>query len=608
MRDSAEISAPWRVADIADMASPWQRACLAATLCAIDPKSGGVVLRAGAGPVRDAWLAAFKELMPPTAPLYRVPLGIGDDRLLGGLDLAATLRAGRPIASMGIMAQADGGVLVLAMAERLSKASAARIAAALNDGEMVMQRDGFSLRQSAHFAVIALDEGQADDERVPDTLTDHLAFQLDLNEIGYRDAVESCWSAADVAPARERLASVTIGDPAIEALVTVAARLGIGSARAPLLALKVARAACALRGGGEVDEDDISIAASFVLAPRALVIPTPPDEAEAPNDSSGADTSPETQDSGSSADPGKDDSAPQELQDVIVAAVSAAIPAGLLEQMQIKGLRTAKCERGGKTETKATSARRGRPMAARAGQLRDGRLSLVDTLRAAAPWQRLRRKADEPGRAQRVIVRPEDFRIVRYKERRETTAIFVVDASGSSAMQRLAEVKGSIELLLADCYVRRDLVAMIVFRGSEAEVVLPPTRSLVRAKRLLAGLPGGGGTPLASGLDMALNMAESLRRKGQSPLLVLMTDGRANIGSDGKSGRVQAFDDALHAGERVYMAGISALAIDTSPRLRALGEPPTLQLARVMNARYLQLPYANPVSVSEAVRAASPRL
>jgi magnesium chelatase subunit D len=93
---------------------------------------------------------------------------------------------------------------------------------------------------------------------------------------------------------------------------------------------------------------------------------------------------------------------------------------------------------------------------------------------------------------------PDDFRVTRYKQRSETTTIFVVDASGSAALHRLAEAKGAVELLLADCYVRRDRVAMIAFRGPGAELLLPPTRSLVRAKRSLAGLPGGGGTPLAS--------------------------------------------------------------------------------------------------------------
>ena len=156
-----------------------------------------------------------------------------------------------------------------------------------------------------------------------------------------------------------------------------------------------------------------------------------------------------------------------------------------------------------------------------------------------------------------VIVRPEDFRIVRYRQPRGATTIFVVDASGSSAMQRLAEVKGAIELLLADCYVRRDSVALIAFRGIGAEIVLPPTRSTARAKRRLTGLPGGGGTPLASGLDAALALADQVRRKGQSPLLVLMTDGRANVCRDGTGGRARAMEEAIDAGRRLFAAGDS---------------------------------------------------
>jgi magnesium chelatase subunit D len=237
--------------------------------------------------------------------------------------------------------------------------------------------------------------------------------------------------------------------------------------------------------------------------------------------------------------------------------------------------------------------------------LRDGRLALVDTLRAAVPWQGLRRDKGAANDQRRFIVRPEDFRIVRFKERRETATIFVIDASGSSAMQRLAEVKGAIELLLADCYVRRDSVALIAFRGKEAEVVLPPTRSLARAKRTLAGLPGGGGTPVAKGIDTALDLADSLRRKGQSPLIVLMTDGRANITREGGAGRIQAFEDALNACGRVSASGIAALAIDTAPMLRAAADPPTFRLGQAMNARYIQLPNADAARVSEAVRAAS---
>ena len=204
-------------------------------------------------------------------------------------------------------------------------------------------------------------------------------------------------------------------------------------------------------------------------------------------------------------------------------------------------------------------------------------------------------------------MRTEDFRIVRYRQKCGATAIFVVDASGSSAMQRLSEVKGAIELLLADCYVRRDSVALIAFRGLGAEIVLPPTRSTARAKRRLAGLPGGGGTPLASGLDLGGALAERVRRKGQTALLVLMTDGRANVRRDGTGGRERAMEDALDAARRIAAAGFQALAIDTSAPSRRAEAPATLLVAEAMGARYLKLPRADAALVNEAVRAASSR-
>ena len=122
-------------------------------------------------------------------------------------------------------------------------------------------------------------------------------------------------------------------------------------------------------------------------------------------------------------------------------------------------------------------------------------------------------------------IRAEDFHIQRYQQRASSCLILALDASGSAALNRLAEAKGAVELLLADCYVRRDSVAVLAFRGKAAELLLPPTRSLARAKRSLAGLPGGGGTPLASAMDAALALAEQIRRKGETPILVLLTAG-----------------------------------------------------------------------------------
>jgi magnesium chelatase subunit D len=238
------------------------------------------------------------------------------------------------------------------------------------------------------------------------------------------------------------------------------------------------------------------------------------------------------------------------------------------------------------------------------GELRDGsKLNVIETLRAAAPWQPLRRRqaAGREGGQPRILIEKDDFRIARFKQRTETITIFVVDASGSAALHRLAEAKGAVELLLADCYVRRDQVAMIAFRGTIAEILLPPTRSLARAKRSLAGLPGGGGTPLASGLDAAFMLADSIKRKGQTPTVIVLTDGRANIARDGSPGRPKAEEDAMSAARQMRAAGINSVLVDMSPRPGPLAE----KFAKEMGGRYLPLPHADATVLSQAVLAST---
>jgi magnesium chelatase subunit D len=589
-----------------DTSSPWARASLAAAIFAVDPSASGVLLRAGLSPARDAWLAMLKSLLPAGAPMRRVPLTIDDHGLLGGLDLSATLSSSRPVVATGVIARADGGVLMLATAERLSVETAARVAAAIDNGGVCAERDGFALRVRARFGVIALDEGDGWEERPPETLADRLGLHIDLNDVSYRDLADCPHDARQIKAARERLASVRASEDAIEALVTVASQLGIGSLRAPLLALNVARALCALRGSAVLDEQDLATGAQLVLAPRAVVLPVEEPRSNQPDSSSldEDDSDSPWQRSDSEDAYSLQDAKPQALNEVILAAARAAIPRGLLEHGTTAAKKSREAERGG-AKAKSVSLRRGRPIAARAGKLREGRLGIIDTLRAAALRQSLRRNAGALVDARRLIVRSEDFRVIRFRARRHTTAIFVVDASGSTAVQRLAEVKGAIELLLSECYSRRDSVAMIAFRGNSAEIILPPTRSLTRAKRMLASLPGGGGTPLAAGLDAAVILASAIRRKGCSPLLVLMTDGRANIGRDGQPGRRRAFQDALNAGQSARVAGLAAIAIDTSPRAQKRTEPPTLQIGRAMNAHYIELPDADAARVTEVVRGAA---
>ena len=578
-------------------ASAWAHALGAAALFAVDPLMNGVALRASPGPARDAWLAALRALLPAEMQMRRAPSQIGDDRWLGGVDIAASLRAGRPVAEQGLLAQCDGGVVVLAMAERLPSSAAAHFSRALDFGRIQAERDGMSLRHRARLGVIALDEGRGEDEAPPAALLDRLAFRVDLASIDHRALARPRIPEPDIAAARARLREISADAAAIRALVVAAAQLGVASLRAPLLALRVARAACALRGDCRISEEDLAVAARYVLAPRATTLP----ESEAQPQQQ--EPSPEKEEAGERQEADQDKQAPSQLEDMVLEAAQAAIPPDLLAALSADRLRGARAESSGKAGAGKSSTRRGRPIGARSGSLRHGRLALVDTLRAAAPWQAIRRAA-AGARRDGVLVTPEDFRIMRFRDRRETTAIFVIDASGSAAMHRLAEAKGAVELLLGDCYARRDNVALVAFRGKSAEIVLPPTRSLACAKRRLRSLPGGGGTPLASGLEAALALAQGSRRRGQTPLVVLMSDGRANIGRSGEAGRARALEDALQVGRQLRALGIAALAIDTSPPLlSARSEAPTLHLAQAMNARYLKLPRADAETISHAVRA-----
>ena len=234
----------------------WADALRAAALLAVDPWGlGGVALHARHGPVRERWLASLKELLPGGSPWRRVPIHAGDDRLLGGLDLGATLAAGRPIAQAGLLAEADGGVLVLAMAERVAATTAARLCAALDTGECVLARDGLSSTRPARFGVVALDEGADDDGGPPGALLERLAFRLELDEIGVAamaalgvsaEAAEPADDHPDgdaIAAARERLPEVTAGDDVLQALAATALALGVASMRATVLAVRAARVA-----------------------------------------------------------------------------------------------------------------------------------------------------------------------------------------------------------------------------------------------------------------------------------------------------------------------------------------------------------------------------
>jgi magnesium chelatase subunit D len=625
-----------------ELLAGWALAMLAVAPAAL----GGARLRGGAVPSREAWLAALEATRHSDAAWLKLPLHAPDEALDGGLDLVATLVAGRPVLRQGLLARAQGGYLVVQMAERLAPARAAHLAQAM-DTMPLGKADTLSAATPAAapatggpyagLCLLALDESDGpasggDDRPLAESLQERLAFDITLPP--GRPGPSSSGPAFErrqLQRARERWAQVTVSDEVLHTVVQAAAALGLMSVRAPLQALVACRVAAALRGAASVGDEDVVLAAQLVLAPRARQLPqapaeeasaedeadissSPPSDDTPPDNTTPRDAQPESPQDAADTPPPRPDQAEAPLDDRVVAAALASMPAGLLAQLSRQPLSGPRRREAGRVGSTAASAQRGRPVGSQPGTPRGGsRLSLVDTLRAAAPWQRLRREqeataalgreadrssspaADTP----RVRVSRDDLRVQRRQQRSSTTTVFAIDASGSQAMHRLAEAKGAVELLLADCYARRDRVAVIGFRGTQAQVLLPPTRSLVLARRQLAGLPGGGGTPLALGIDAATALATAIRRQGSTPLLVMLTDGKGNINRQGEPGRAAAQADAESAARAWAAQGIPALVIDTSPQ----PGPAAPALAQRMQARCIALPHAGAQAVSAVVRA-----
>jgi magnesium chelatase subunit D len=507
-----------------------------AQLLAADAGLGGILVRGDA----DTIVNELRALMP----VHRCPVHIDRERLLGGLDLSATLATGRPVTAPGLIETSAGGVLVVYGAERLEPDIAGALAAALDAG---------SIR------LVLIDNGM-DGETVPDMLTERVAFWLDGDAAVHVDTLANVGG------------NLAISDDALRSIAATAAALGISSMRALLFAVRAAKALARCDGALSVNDAHVVEAARLVLVPRATQWPEEaPDEADAP---------PETRAEGDNAG---DAGGP--LADTVLDAVKATLPTGLLDAIRARVA-------GGKAKGRGRGARRrastrGRPVGTRPGLPRGGaRLALLDTLRAAAPWQKLR------GAQARLAVRKADLRVRRFRDRAVMTTIFAVDASGSAAAARMAEAKGAVELLLTQAYVKRAQVALIAFRGDGAATIMPPTRSLTRARKLLADLPGGGGTPIAAGLDAARLLALSERAKDRTPHIVLLTDGRANMPADGTA---QAL--AEQAAAAVARDGLDATLIDISARPRAEGQ----RLADALGGRYIALPRGGAADLSRAI-------
>lgn len=618
---------------------PVDDALRALELFAVSPVSfGGIHLCGWHGPRRQALLGWLRRACDSAAPggiaaWHCLPHHTDPDQFDPGTDLGESLRLGRPVSRSGLIERFEGGVVLVQRAERLSQGLASRLAAALDE---------------RRFALIVLDESLADEDGPPPVLLERLALLLDLRD-------ETPWRALDALAELERAprrSSNRPGGPAaglpvpnsergLAELCRAAMLFGIDSMRrveqASMLARLSAAESAPIPGVARVAGDaDLALAIRQVLLPRARRIPvlTGADEEQALEEPPAQDPEPPAQD----PDPPvpaelPPDAAPPEApvesdpsnlpdgaSERLVEASLSALPPGLLAMMASQlGARAASARGSGSGRESGKGKGRARSVGARRGRPRGGeRVHLLATLRAALPWQRLRMQRAPPGDApasigvrpplddrrtahQPVRFHPDDLHVHRERRRRGSTTVFVVDASGSTALQRLAEAKGAVELLLADCYVRRDRVALVSFRGAGADLLLPPTRSLVAARRALTALPGGGGSPVAAGFELAARVAVQLNRAGDDVTVVVLTDGRANLSRDGQPGRERAAGEARQFARALAPLAAHRVLIDTSVR----PEPAAQALAQALAARYVPMPFARARAIRDSIVAAT---
>jgi magnesium chelatase subunit D len=572
---------------------------LALMMLAVEPRLHGLVLVGPVGSGKSAVLAGVRSLVPGL-PLVDLPAGADDEALLGGLDLEASLREGRRVVRAGVIERADRGWLVVPALNLLADSAVHALLGALDEGAIRVEREGVSRRASACVRLLASYDPADGDARAH--LLDRAGLIVPmprLFEAGARaeivrrhlGAAAASWRDEDdmlralVATAREALPAVRCSAKMQRELVEAAIALGVRGHRGDAFAMLAARASAALSLRDEVEREDFELAVRLVLVPRATQRPErSPGETPDP-----ADATPAPEE-GQAESPTELASADGGLAEEVLEAIDVDL-AGVLDSLPFATQRRA---RGGSRGT--TEGRRGRHVASVPGDPRRQRIDVVATLRAASRWQRLR-----PGGARRVAIRADDVRVKRFRSKAGALFLFAVDASGSMALNRMRQAKGAVHALLEQAYVNRDRVALLSFRGESAQLVLPPTGSVELVRRAVDQLPTGGGTPLAATLVSALDLATKAMRRGfGSVVLVLLTDGRANVGL--RAPRAAVDEEVRQIAAGVARSPIRSLVIDTQRGYLSQGS--AARLASWLGGRYLYLPGASGQAIAAAARGA----